>query len=59
VRKAHGKPRPSRMSKMLLPIELDTAMSPIPAAPDTFIHSFIDKTEHVDKKRKSGVIIAP
>lgn len=30
VRRAQGKPRPSRMSKMLLPMELDTAMSPIP-----------------------------
>lgn len=30
VRKAHGKPKPSRMSKILLPMELDTAMSPIP-----------------------------
>ncbi len=30
VRKAQGKPKPSRMSKILLPIELDTAMSPMP-----------------------------
>lgn len=26
----HGKPKPSKMSNILLPIELDTAMSPIP-----------------------------
>ncbi len=30
VRKAQGKPKPSRMSKILLPMELDTAMSPMP-----------------------------
>lgn len=30
VRKAQGNPRPNRMSKMLLPMELDTAMSPMP-----------------------------
>lgn len=30
VRKAQGKPRPNRMSKILLPMELDTAMSPMP-----------------------------
>lgn len=30
VRKAQGKPKPSRMSKILLPTELDTAMSPMP-----------------------------
>lgn len=30
VRKAQGNPRPSRMSKILLPMELDTAMSPMP-----------------------------
>lgn len=30
VRKAQGKPKPSRMSKILLPMEFDTAMSPMP-----------------------------
>lgn len=30
VRKAQGNPRPNRMSKILLPMELDTAMSPMP-----------------------------
>lgn len=31
VCKPHGTPRPTRMSKTLLPIVLDTAMSPRPA----------------------------
>lgn len=31
VLSAQGKPRPSSTSKMLLPMELDTAMSPSPA----------------------------
>lgn len=30
VFRAHGRPSPTRMSNTLLPMELDTAMSPIP-----------------------------
>jgi len=35
VLRAQGKPSPSRMSKILLPMELDTAMSPIPETHNT------------------------
>lgn len=35
VFRAQGRPRPTRMSKTLLPMELDTAMSPMPGQTDS------------------------
>lgn len=51
VRKAQGKPSPSRMSKMLLPMELDTAMSPIPGNQEQDTHGFTSHRLHKTHNR--------
>lgn len=51
VRKAQGKPKPSRMSKILLPMEFDTAMSPMPEERQERLNWSICITESKTGKR--------